>query len=159
MNVNSIDMGEVYKLCIKTFGKDDTDDGSMNEIIEIIQNKFSNSIQIIFQVIDDIYYYTEDMSFNEVTDMIIDTLNECYDAKEYIFYDRNRYKEFIKDQENDKRIFKGTDENIIEGLIQCPNKECKQRKITFTTIQTRSADEAATNKFRCLKCGTIWYDD
>ena len=43
MNVNSIDMGEVYKLCIKTFGKDDTDIKNLLKIKKMI-NVYSKEL-------------------------------------------------------------------------------------------------------------------
>lgn len=37
---------------------------------------------------------------------------------------------------------------------ECP--KCKHNKAEFWTMQTRSADEAETRFFKCVKCGHTW---
>jgi len=40
------------------------------------------------------------------------------------------------------------------GMFTC--RKCKKSKVTYTSAQTRSADEPMTNFFCCLSCGNRW---
>ena len=65
------------------------------------------------------------------------------------------------------RVIRGHDNalikqaNEVESLKMEPNcdytcKSCKKKKIFYHSVQTRSADEAATLFYVCLACGYTW---
>ena len=43
---------------------------------------------------------------------------------------------------------------LEDSITQCP--KCGSRKLIETSVQTRSADEAATSFFKCTKCEYKW---
>lgn len=46
-------------------------------------------------------------------------------------------------------------DHVVDSLIyQCAR--CKSRKVTFYSLQTRSADEPMTNYFTCHNCSKVW---
>lgn len=50
----------------------------------------------------------------------------------------------------------GVIEKETESNCDYPCINCGDKNVFFTTIQTRSADEAATQFYRCLSCGKEW---
>ena len=60
-----------------------------------------------------------------------------------------------KIKENDSVIEKGEDVNTLPTTkAVCP--ECGHTEASWWLQQTRSADEAETRFFKCLKCGHTW---
>ena len=58
-------------------------------------------------------------------------------------------------KENDSVIEKGEDVNTLPTTkAVCP--ECGHTEASWWLQQTRSADEAETRFFKCLKCGHTW---
>ena len=45
-------------------------------------------------------------------------------------------------------------DDTVEGLLQCG--KCKSKKTTYSSMQTRSADEPMTVFALCLACGNRW---
>ncbi|MGA1563943.1 MAG: hypothetical protein ACO35C_04910 [Pontimonas sp.] len=45
-------------------------------------------------------------------------------------------------------------EDVPDGIEQC--RRCKSRKVVYTQLQTRSADEPMTSYFRCVACHNSW---
>jgi DNA-directed RNA polymerase subunit M/transcription elongation factor TFIIS len=45
-------------------------------------------------------------------------------------------------------------DDVYDGLLLC--FQCKSYKTRYTTLQTRSGDEATTVYARCLTCGFTW---
>jgi DNA-directed RNA polymerase subunit M/transcription elongation factor TFIIS len=45
-------------------------------------------------------------------------------------------------------------ENVPEGPFQC--SKCKSRRVSYTQLQTRSADEPMTSYFLCSGCNRRW---
>ena len=67
----------------------------------------------------------------------------------------SRIKESVKQEEREIGV---VDKNAVETLplvsARCPH--CKNEEAYNWEIQTRSPDEAATQFFRCKKCGHVW---
>ncbi len=42
--------------------------------------------------------------------------------------------------------------------MKCTNKDCKNMKAYFWTLQTRASDESETKFYRCTKCEHTWRD-
>ena len=47
-------------------------------------------------------------------------------------------------------------EQLTEGIYECPNKACKSQRIAKTQKQMRSADEGMDVFLRCSVCPTRW---
>lgn len=47
-------------------------------------------------------------------------------------------------------------DTVCDGLLTC--FECKSKKTRYTTMQTRSGDEATTIYARCCECGHVWIE-
>ena len=64
-------------------------------------------------------------------------------------------KAVIKNRETDlqKQMLKAKEDDAYEGLLTCP--KCKGKKTSYYQMQTRSADEPATNFCSCV-CGHRW---
>jgi len=45
-------------------------------------------------------------------------------------------------------------EDIPDGIEMC--RKCKSKKVQYTQLQTRSADEPMTTYFKCAMCGNSW---
>lgn len=45
-------------------------------------------------------------------------------------------------------------EDVPDGIEQC--RKCKSKKVVYTQLQTRSADEPMTSYFRCVSCQHSW---
>ena len=69
--------------------------------------------------------------------------------------DKSEYNVNEKIKENDSVIEKGEDVNTLPTTkAVCP--ECGHTEASWWLQQTRSADEAETRFFKCLKCGHTW---
>jgi transcription elongation factor S-II len=67
----------------------------------------------------------------------------------------SKWKKFKKDLEiMNQEIFNNNVEQSETDQFQCG--KCKQRRCTYYSLQTRSADEPMTNFITCLHCGTNW---
>jgi DNA-directed RNA polymerase subunit M/transcription elongation factor TFIIS len=64
-------------------------------------------------------------------------------------------KAIMENREKDmsRQMIKMKDDEAYEGLLTCP--KCKSKKTTYYQMQTRSADEPATNFCSCV-CGHRW---
>ena len=58
------------------------------------------------------------------------------------------------EQENLRKAQAPVSEKSISDTFECSN--CKQRKVSYTQAQTRSADEPMTTFCECLNCGKRW---
>ena len=54
------------------------------------------------------------------------------------------------------RVTQNRDFVDSRGLFKCP--KCKSNATTYTSVQTRSADEPMTNFITCLNCDNRWKD-
>jgi DNA-directed RNA polymerase subunit M len=72
--------------------------------------------------------------------------------------DRGKREEFVKQVSGAGASLKIMDENDAEGLptitMQCPS--CAHNEAVWWMLQTRSADEATTQFFRCTRCNHTW---
>lgn len=59
----------------------------------------------------------------------------------------------IREKETAMELAKAKGEAEYEGILTCP--KCKSKKTSYYQMQTRSADEPATNFCSCL-CGHKW---
>ena len=67
----------------------------------------------------------------------------------------DQYEVAAKVKENDTVIMKGEDINLLPTTKEiCP--KCGYNKAAYELRQTRSADEAETRFFQCLKCKHKW---
>ena len=55
---------------------------------------------------------------------------------------------------NKNNAIVGKDQKAISDILTCP--QCKQKKVSYTQAQTRSADEPMTTFCECLNCGRKW---
>lgn len=68
-----------------------------------------------------------------------------------------KWKQYTKDLEiMNQEIFNNNVEQSETDQFQCG--KCKQRRCTYYSLQTRSADEPMTNFITCLNCGNNWRD-
>lgn len=58
------------------------------------------------------------------------------------------------EEENLRKAQAPVSEKSISDTFECSN--CKQRKVSYTQAQTRSADEPMTTFCECLNCGKRW---
>lgn len=69
--------------------------------------------------------------------------------------EENEYKVSEKVDSKNNVIMKGEDINTLPTIsATCP--ECGHNKAAYWLQQTRSADEAETRFFKCLKCNHTW---
>jgi DNA-directed RNA polymerase subunit M/transcription elongation factor TFIIS len=61
------------------------------------------------------------------------------------FFDTSAFDDVRKISRNTK---------VSEGLEECPS--CGSKRLIIRQMQTRSADEAATNFYRCIGCHRVW---
>ncbi len=59
----------------------------------------------------------------------------------------------IREKETKMELAKAKHDKEYEGILTCP--KCKSKKTSYYQMQTRSADEPATNFCSCL-CGHRW---
>jgi len=59
----------------------------------------------------------------------------------------------IREKETIMELTKAKNDAAYEGILTCP--KCKSKKTSYYQMQTRSADEPATNFCSCL-CGHRW---
>lgn len=59
----------------------------------------------------------------------------------------------IRERETARELFKLKEDEAYEGILTCP--KCKSKKTSYYQMQTRSADEPATNFCSCV-CGHRW---
>jgi DNA-directed RNA polymerase subunit M/transcription elongation factor TFIIS len=59
----------------------------------------------------------------------------------------------IRERETARELFKLEEDKDYEGILTCP--KCKSKKTSYYQMQTRSADEPATNFCSCV-CGHRW---
>jgi transcription elongation factor S-II len=76
-------------------------------------------------------------------------------SPEHLWPDGPYAKGLIENREKDmqKQMIKAKEDEAYEGLLTCP--KCKGKKTTYYQMQTRSADEPATNFCSCA-CGHRW---
>ena len=80
---------------------------------------------------------------------------KCGYVKETSQEDKEKYnvKEKVETEDNVKML--GEDINILPTVNEhCP--KCGHDKAGYKLLQTRSADEAPTRIFTCLKCKHTW---
>ena len=56
--------------------------------------------------------------------------------------------------QNKNNAMVGQDEKAISDILTCP--QCKQKKVSYSQAQTRSADEPMTTFCDCTVCGRKW---
>lgn len=54
---------------------------------------------------------------------------------------------------------KSQDTRIKEDIIQCQNEECDSKQAYVEMRQMRSADEAPSRFYECVKCREKWRED
>jgi len=64
-----------------------------------------------------------------------------------------RTEKWIRERETAMELAKAKMDTEYEGILTCP--KCKSKKTSYYQLQTRSADEPATNFCSCL-CGHRW---
>lgn len=68
--------------------------------------------------------------------------------------DDQRQKEIELEKENMKKAQVPQEEKSISDSLECGR--CKQKKVSYTQAQTRSADEPMTTFCECMNCGHRW---
>ncbi|ATY58774.1 DNA excision repair Rad2 [Cordyceps militaris] len=68
--------------------------------------------------------------------------------------DDQRKKEIELEKENMKKAQVPMAEKSISDSLECG--KCKQKKVSYTQAQTRSADEPMTTFCECMNCGNRW---
>lgn len=58
------------------------------------------------------------------------------------------------EKENMNQAMVAQVEKSISGSLQC--SKCKQKKVSYSQAQTRSADEPMTTFCECMNCGNRW---
>lgn len=59
------------------------------------------------------------------------------------------------DADEDRYIAELTKQiNVVESIYVCPS--CGYNRIHVSQDQSRSADESATSRYRCMRCGYQW---
>lgn len=72
----------------------------------------------------------------------------------YQIFPENWTEVFDKVAEKRFRFEVNNSEHVHEGAFQCGR--CKNKKVSYTQMQTRSADEPMTQFFYCHNCGKRW---
>ena len=57
-------------------------------------------------------------------------------------------------EQNKNNAMVGQDQKAISDILTCP--QCKQKKVSYSQAQTRSADEPMTTFCECTVCGRKW---
>jgi len=73
------------------------------------------------------------------------------------YVSRQQKKISVKEKNEEQAVIEVVDktiETLPKTDAECP--QCKHRKAFYWTAQTRSADEAETQFFRCVKCSHQW---
>ena len=73
---------------------------------------------------------------------------------EQLLSDAQRKQDEEMEKENFKKAQAPMEEKSISDSLQCGN--CKQKKVSYTQAQTRSADEPMTTFCECMNCGKRW---
>lgn len=68
--------------------------------------------------------------------------------------DDQRQREIELEKENMKKAQVPQEEKSISDSLEC--SRCKQKKVSYTQAQTRSADEPMTTFCECMNCGHRW---
>ena len=90
-----------------------------------------------------------------IRNLIIKSLANAESKEEIHRYAISLHNVNEKIKENDSVIEKGEDVNTLPTTkAVCP--ECGHTEASWWLQQTRSADEAETRFFKCLKCGHTW---
>jgi transcription elongation factor S-II len=73
---------------------------------------------------------------------------------EQLMSEAQRKQDEEMEKENIKKAQAPMVEKSISDSLQCGN--CKQKKVSYTQAQTRSADEPMTTFCECMNCGKRW---
>ncbi len=135
-----------------------------NGYVSDIKNKnfrlfYNNKFITLYTNLDPESYINNNFLLEKVINNEIE-LEKLVTLKNHELYPEN-WKENIKIQELlDKEIFEST-EQAVSNLFKCRyciKKGVKEPTCTYVSVQTRSADEPATNFVTCVKCNKSWRD-
>lgn len=66
------------------------------------------------------------------------------------------WMDIIEENERREKMIAENNKGAATDMFRCPNPKCRQKKATYTEVQTRSADEPMTIFLTCLVCGKRW---
>lgn len=100
------------------------------------------------------FYFYEWANLLQTTSVVdvVDYLTSAADA-ESAFWNMASLDRARRDLEREIMMMQEV-ESGVRGIAKCGR--CKSDNLGFSQVQTRSADEGFTTKYRCLDCGNRW---
>jgi len=119
----------------------------------VFRNIYRQQIIRVFTNLDPNSYIKNDKLIEKIKSGEINPYKICDLTPQEMFPEH--WTEIMEQKEKkDKIAFEIRTENTVKGVYTCG--KCKNDRITYYQLQTRSADEAITTFFICNKCSNKW---